>query len=180
MKSAWAGLEQPEKTFLEKGLELNLESQPRLGKVEGQRYGILQWAGWDMVNRKRLIRAREQLALIVSSMSPTSSMSRFSPALQGPWVGDKGRMTHFPLSRRPVLHASCCWQESSGRRRPKKLRLLCLASKSMNKTPGVCRLGQVHMGIQKYGTFPSLNPWVHLQNICEVQAYQTGVGDLVR
>lgn len=46
--------------------------------------------------------------------------------------------------------------------------------KNMNKTSGVCRLPWVQVDMQKQGSFPSLNPWAHLQNICQVQIYQTG------
>lgn len=92
--SAWAGVAR--EGFPEKGLEWNLARYPRWGKVEGEGCGILRQAGWGMVSRKRLIRARAR------------GPGKFSPALQGLWAGSKGRVTHFPLFRRPILQPSCC------------------------------------------------------------------------
>lgn len=33
--------------------------------------------------------------------------------------------------------------------------------------------------MQKYGLFPSLNPYIHHPNACEAHVYQTGVRDLL-
>lgn len=115
-----------------------------------------------MVSRKRLIRARAR------------GPGKFSPALQGLWAGSKGRVTHFPLFRRPILQPSCCQQESSGEKEAQKTEIIVPEKKNMNKTSGVCRLPWVQVDMQKQGSFPSLNPWAHLQNICQVQIYQTG------